>query len=213
MDDLVNVKLYSDKSIKEISGNENFVVAQLEINRISNNQDKDNKCIEKFFGFLNKWGPERFPRLIYSFLTNIRGFVFYLLALFFVIAFFVDFEFSYPFHFGIDTFQEWSTKMMYLLFAIGAFNTTTFFKTVNEVVQRKQEARQVTTIWTNLVKYTLYPFGAGIVIASILFLGNIGQNINALFPLFLLFVFLTINSFYTTIRMAQILIDENYLGE
>jgi len=160
--------------------------------------------------FLNRWGPERFPRLIYNHvLTPVRGLIFYVIILFFTASLFIDLRFTYPVNFGPDIFRYWSIKMMYLLFAMGAF-TASFFTIVIKTIKMKQETWKVTSIWANLVKYTLYHFATAIVIAVVLFLMDIGKAIPELFPLFLLFVFLTMNSLYVIIRMAEILVNENY---
>lgn len=164
---------------------------------------------------LNRWAPEYFTRQIYNKLTEVRVIAFLLLVALYVIdGFFIKPDFI-PYWFrdwGPEIFTAVTTKMLYLLLSIGVF-TATFFPIVIKIVRKKKEAEVVTRIWANLVKYTIYPFAAAIVIWTALFLLDVGVSIPALFSLFLLFIFLTVNSFYTTIRMAQILVDESYTDE
>ena len=102
--------------------------------------------------------------------------------------------------------------MIYLLLPIGAF-TATFFTIVIEIIKNKLEAQNVTVIWSNLIKYTVYPFIVAVFIGVALFLRDIGIYNHMPLSIFLLFTYLTINSFYTTIKMAEILVNETWQPE
>lgn len=102
--------------------------------------------------------------------------------------------------------------MIYLLLSIGAF-TAAFITIGIEIIKTKREAQNVTYIWSNLVKYAIYPFVVAMLIGVVLFLKDAGVNGSASFSLFLLFVYLTINSFYTTIKAAENLVNEAWPSE
>lgn len=166
-------------------------------------------------GKINRWAPEHFTRQIYKKLTEVRVLTFWLLVIFYVIdSLFIKPDFiSYWFpNWRLEIFTQIATKMLYSLLAVGVF-TATFFTIVIKTIKTKKDPATITGVWTNLVKYTIYPFAASIVVGTALFLVKVGVNIPALFSLFLLFIFLTINSFYTTIKMAEILVSENYTEE
>ncbi len=79
-----------------------------------------------------------------------------------------------------------------------------------DTIRKAENSVKVTDIWVNLIKYTTYPFAAAGIIGVALFLLDVGVDIPGLFSLFLLFVFLTMNSFYTTIKIAEKLVNHNY---
>lgn len=99
--------------------------------------------------------------------------------------------------------------MIYLLLAIGSF-TASFFTIGIELIKEKSEARSVTYLWSNLFKYGAYPFIVAVIIGTTLFLRDVGLYEYTPFSIFLLFVFLTVNSFYTVIKIAEILINESW---
>src|SRR3989338_4574724 len=82
-----------------------------------------------------------------------------------------------------------------------------------EIIKTKPEARSVTAIWSNLVKYASYPFVVAMIIGSVLVMRDVGVYNHISSSIFLLFVYLTINSFYTTIRAAEILVNEAWQPE
>ena len=152
---------------------------------------------------------------IYSKLfTPIRIQIFWLLFIFSFIDFRwlkLDITSWFPL-FDREIFISITEKMIYLLISIGAF-TATFFTIVIEIIKNKLKAEHVTVIWSNLVKYTVYPFVVAIFFSTALFLRDIGVYDHLLLSTFLLFVYLTINAFYTTIRMAEILINETWQSD
>ena len=105
-------------------------------------------------------------------------------------------------------------KMIYLLLSVGAF-TATFFTILIEIIKTKKNLtpKNITYLWSNLFKYTSYPFVAAVVIGVVIFLRDSGLYQSIPFPVFLLFVFLTLNSFYTTTKMAEILVNESWSQE
>ncbi len=163
---------------------------------------------------LRKWGPEYFAFKIYKLFTYIRVPIFWLLFLFFIIDIFwlkMDFTIWFPF-WSPALFTSLSINMIYLLLSIGAF-TAAFITIGVEIIKTKPEAQSVTHIWSNLVKYAIYPFVIAMLIGFILFLRKVGVNLPAHFSIFILFVYLTINSFYTTIRAGENLVNEAWYSE
>lgn len=160
----------------------------------------------------NKFAPEFFAIRIYNYIfTPVRVEVFVLLLLFCVADLFwlkLNFTQWLPF-WNQELFSSITVKMIYLLLAIGSF-TATLFTICIEIIKTKHEAVDVTYLWSNLVKYTVYPFATALIIAAVIFFRNVGLYQNLSFPVFLLFAFLTLNSFYTTIRMAQILVEGSW---
>ena len=162
--------------------------------------------------FIKKlWGPEYFTFRIYKLFTYIRVPIFWLLLLFWIIDLF---------YFGLDTnswlplwsseiFSSMAIKMIYLLLSVGAF-TAAFITIGIELIKNKREAQTVTSIWANLVKYAIYPFVVAMFIGVVLFLKEAGVYDLTSFSLFLLFVYLTINSVYTTIRAGENLVNEAF---
>lgn len=161
-----------------------------------------------------KWGPEYFTFRIYKLFTYIRVPIFWLLLVLWV---------SDLFYFDLDTnlllplwdsefFSSMAIKMIYLLLSVGAF-TAAFITIGIELIKTKREAKIVTAIWSNLVKYAIYPFVAAMFIGVILFLKKVGVYDATSFSLFLLFVYLTINSVYTTIRAGENLVNEAFQEE
>lgn len=162
----------------------------------------------------NLWGAEFFTFRIYKLFTVVRKPLFWLLVIFCIISpMWLNFDIS-------DWFPLWNQeilasmaiKMIYLLLSIGAF-TAAFFTISIEIIKTKPEAKNVTSIWSNFVKYASYPFVAAMFIGIVLFLKNVGVYNGISFPIFLLFAYLTINSFYTTIRVAEILVNEAWQPE
>ncbi len=102
--------------------------------------------------------------------------------------------------------------MIYLLLAVGSF-TASFFTIGIELIKEKSEARSVTYLWSNLFKYGAYPFIIAATIGATLFFRAVGVYNDIPFSIFLLFVFLTVNSFYTVIKIAEILINESWHPE
>lgn len=169
------------------------------------------KYIEK----LKKFGPEFFTFRIYTKLfTPIRVAIFWLLLAFIVIDFFwlkLDVSRWLPL-WNLELFNSIAVKMIYLLLAIGSF-TATFFTIGIEIIKDKSEARSVTYIWSNLVKYASYPFIVAGIIGATLFLRDSGVYNYLPFSIFLLFIYLTINSFYTIIKVGEILVNEAWHPE
>ncbi len=109
---------------------------------------------------VKKWSPEYITIRIYSKLfTPIRIQIFWLLVVFcFIDIIWIKFDITSWFPlFDKEIFISVAEKMIYLLLSIGAF-TATFFTIVIEIIKNKLEAQNVTVIWSNLVKYTVYPF-------------------------------------------------------
>ena len=164
---------------------------------------------------LKKWSPEYITVRIYNNLfTPIRVQTFWLIVIFCFVDIFwlrLDITSWFPF-FDQEIFISITKKMIYLLLPIGAF-TATFFTIVIEIIKNKLEAQNVTVIWSNLIKYTVYPFIVAVFIGVALFLRDIGIYNHMPLSIFLLFTYLTINSFYTTIKMAEILVNETWQPE
>lgn len=166
---------------------------------------------------LNKWTPEYFTRRVYSVLTRIRVITFLILVVIyftsFVIIVFLKSGINTPDwlnNWGIDDFTLVSSQLVKFLFGVLGLGGILFPITIG-IVQTKISAQEVTSLWTNLVKYVLvYPFSVIVFIQIILFVVSQGVNIPALFILFLIIVFLTLNAFYATIRMGEILINQAF---
>lgn len=160
----------------------------------------------------NKFAPEYSAIRIYNYIfTPIRVEMFLLLFVFSIVDLVwlrLDFTKWFPF-WNQELLNSIAVKMVYLLLAIGSF-TATFFTICIEIVKTKHKAVDVTYLWSNLVKYTVYPFVAALIIGAAIFFRNAGLYQIISFPVFLLFAFLTLNSFYTTIRMAQILVEGSW---
>ena len=165
----------------------------------------------------NKFAPEYFTVRIYNYIfTPIRVEIFLFLLAFWIIDFVwlkLDFTRWLPF-WNQGLFDSIIIKMIYLLLSVGAF-TATFFTILIEIVKTKKNltAPNITYLWSNLFKYTSYPFVVAVVIGTVIFFRDAGLYQNIPFPIFLLFVFLTINSFYTTTKMAGILVNESWSQE
>jgi len=165
--------------------------------------------------FIKKlWGAEFFTFRIYKLFTEVRKSLFWFLVIFCIISpLWLNLDIS-------DWFPLWSqeiltliaVKMIYLLLSIGAF-TAAFITIAIEIIKTKPEARSVTAIWSNLVKYASYPFVVAMIIGSVLVMRDVGVYNHISSSIFLLFVYLTINSFYTTIRAAEILVNEAWQPE
>jgi len=160
----------------------------------------------------NKFSPEYSAIRIYNYIfTPIRVEMFLLLFAFSIIDLVwlrVDFTKWFPF-WNQELFSSIAIRMVYLLLAIGSF-TATFFTICIEIIKTKHEAVDVTYLWSNLVKYTVYPFVAALIIGAAIFFRSAGLYQSISFPIFLLFAYLTLNSFYTTIRMAQIIVESSW---
>lgn len=159
---------------------------------------------------LNKWSPEYFTLRLYERVTEIRLPAFLLLvALYITDAVFVKPDFI-PYWFqnwGSETFITLSEKLVKLLFGTLAF-AGIFLTIVMDIIKSKVQATDVKFLWSNLVKYVLiYPFTIAILIELVSQLIRAGVNIPALFLLLLLFIFLTINSFYAVIKMGEHLVN------
>lgn len=163
----------------------------------------------------NKLAPEFFAIRIYNYIfTPIRVEMFLLLLVFCIIDLVwlkLNFTQWLPF-WNQELFDLIAVRMIYLLLSIGAF-TATFFTICIEIIKTKREAKNVTYLWSNLFKYASYPFVAAVIIGAILFFKDVGLYQSISFPIFLMFAFLTVNSFYTTIRMAEILVNESWPPE
>ncbi len=159
---------------------------------------------------LKKWGPEYFTVRIYTELfTRARVPIFFGLLIFCCIDFVclkLDTMQWLPL-WNQSLFTSIATKMIYLLLSVGGF-TAAFFTLCIEIIKTKLEAKEITYLWSNLIKYTSYPFVVAMLISVTLFLEAAGVYNHLYFSTFLLFVYLTINSFYTTIKMAEILVNE-----
>lgn len=196
------IKISSRNQRLEISGSEKFVkeIADPNIEKILYPPLNE----KKVSGWA-RWAPEYFTLRIYERFTEVRVLIFWLLITLYIIDLaFVKADFI-PFWFtkwNLEIFTGIATKMAYLLLSIGAF-TAAFFTITIGIIKKKKEEQVVKVIWANLVKYAIYPFIAAALIGVVLFLLKAGLNVSASFLLFLLFVFLTINSFYTTIKIAE----------
>lgn len=164
---------------------------------------------------IRKFGPEFFTFRIYTKLfTPVRVVIFWLLLVFCIADFVwlkLDFSRWLPL-WNSEIFHSIAVKMIYLLLAVGSF-TATFFTIGIEIIKDKSEARSVTYLWSNLFKYASYPFIVAAIIGTTLFLRNVGIYDYIPFSIFLLFLFLTANSFYTVIKIAEILINEAWHPE
>ena len=166
---------------------------------------------------LRKFGPEFYTYRIYTKLfTPIRVVIFWLLVAFcFGDIFWLNLDFTrwLPF-WNQGLFDSIIIKMIYLLLSVGAF-TATFFTILIEIVKTKKNltAPNIKYLWSKLFKYTSYPFVVAVLIGTVIFFRDAGLYQNIPFPIFLLFVFLTINSFYTTTKMAEILVTESWSQE
>ncbi|KKU86341.1 MAG: hypothetical protein UY15_C0011G0005 [Parcubacteria group bacterium GW2011_GWA2_47_9] len=163
----------------------------------------------------NKFTPEYSAIRIYNYIfTPIRVEMFLLLLAFCIVDFiWLKLDFTKWFTlWNQELLNSIAVKMVYLLLAIGSF-TATFFTICIEIIKTKHEAVDVTYLWSNLVKYTVYPFVVVLIIGAAIFFRHAGLNQNISFPVFLLFAFLTLNSFYTTIKMAQILVEGSWSQE
>lgn len=160
---------------------------------------------------ISKWGPEYFTFWIYRLFTRVRVLIFLLLVLLYAVDAISSKVNIAPSKFLLEGPEATSmvTKMIYLLLSIGAF-TAAFITIAIGIIKKKHEAKTVTNIWSNLVKYATYPFFASMLMVAVLFLKDIRIDIPAPFPLFLLFVYLTINSIYTTVRLGEILVNEAF---
>jgi len=165
-----------------------------------NNPDSDNK--------LSKWAPEYFTLRFYRRFTEIRIFAFWLIFIFYIIdALIVGPDFvPLAIKWNLENFTEFSTIMLYFLLSIGTF-TAGFFSITISIIKSKDEALSARALWANSVKYTIYPFCAALLIVIVLFLIKMGLTISASFSLFLFFSFLAVNSFYTTIKIAEHLVN------
>jgi len=158
-----------------------------------------------------KWGPEFFTFRIYRLFTYIRVPIFWLLLLFWIIDFFffsLDTNSWLPL-WSSEIFSSIEIKMVYLLISVGAF-TAAFITIGIELIKSKREAQTVTSIWSNLVKYAIYPFVVAMLIGVVLFLKEAGVYDSTSFSLFLLFAYLTMNSVYTTIKAGENLVNEAF---
>ena len=158
-----------------------------------------------------KWGPEYFTFRIYKLFTYIRVPIFWLLLVLWVsdlLYFDLEVNLQLPF-WDSEIFNSMAIKMIYLLLSVGAF-TAAFITIGIELIKTKREAKTVTAIWSNLVKYAIYPFVVATFIGVILFLKKVGVYDTTSFSLFLLFAYLTINSVYTTIRAGENLVNEAF---
>ena len=158
-----------------------------------------------------KWGPEFFTFRIYRLFTYIRVPIFCLLLLFWIIDFFffsLDTNSWLPL-WSSEIFSSIEIKMVYLLISVGAF-TAAFITIGIELIKSKREAQTVTSIWSNLVKYAIYPFVVAMLIGVVLFLKEAGVYDLTSFSLFLLFAYLTMNSVYTTIKAGENLVNEAF---
>ncbi len=201
------IKVSSEGKRFEVSGSEKFTERMFdrlkEILSLPKNTEKSN---------IGKYGPEFFTNKIYTKLfTPIRVPIF-LFFLFFCLVdlFWIKFNITLLLpYWSQEIFNSLTTKMIYLLLSLGALASV--FLTISiDIIRKKSNHREATAIFSNLVKYITYPFFIVIIIEVILFLRDAGLYKNILFSVFLFFVYLTISSFYTTIRMAQILVDEAF---
>lgn len=158
---------------------------------------------------LKKSSPEYFTFRIYKAFTYIRIPTFWILLFFWVIDF-LYLKMGFNFWRG-EIFISILIKMIYFLISIGAF-TAAFITIAIEIIKSKTEPKDVAMIWSNLVKYTIYPFVVAGLISVVIFLKNINIYNSPSFSLFILFTYLTLNTIYTTIKIAEILINEAWVG-
>ncbi|GEM_PF-2789727 len=165
----------------------------------------------------NKFAPEFFTVRFYNYIfTPVRVEIFLILFAFWIIdAVWLKMDITQwlPF-WSQELFDLIIVKMIYLLLSVGVF-TATFFTILIEIIKTKKNltAQNITYLWSNLFKYTSYPFVAAVVIGAVMFFRDAGLYQNISFSVFLLFVFLTLNSFYTTTKMAEILVNESWTQE
>jgi hypothetical protein len=156
-----------------------------------------------------KFGPEFFTFKLYNFFTSIRVPIFWILLLFWVIDIFCS---------RLDTnswLPAWSSeklgsiaaRIIYFLLSIGAF-TAAFITIGIELIKKSESTQKITAIFSNIVKYAIYPFVVAAFIGLILFLDEVNIYDANSFSFFLLTVFLVINSIYTTIRAAENLVHK-----
>ena len=167
---------------------------------------------QKLKTFLSrKLSPEYFTFRVYKLFTYIRVPIFWLLLVLWVsdlLYLNLDTNLLIPL-WNSEIFSSIAIKMIYLLLSIGAF-TAAFITIGIELIKTKHEAKTVTVIWSNLVKYAIYPFIVAMFIGVILFLKEVEVYDATCFSLFLLLAYLTINSIYTTIRAAENLVNEAF---
>lgn len=158
---------------------------------------------------INKYGPEHFTYRLYTkIFTLIRVPTFWILAVITIVDMLwlkIDVVQWLPL-WSADIFHALSTKLIYLLLSIGAFSAA-FYTIGIEIIKRTTTAGDVTFIFANLVKYATYPFIVAGVIGGCLFLAKVGIVIPQSMVLFVLFVYLTLNAFYTTIKIAEHLVN------